>query len=318
MPKKEGGSSTTASHRAIPTPSQTIGQGDDISKLMEAITNSEKKVLARIDTMDKKVDSKYQELHKIIDSLSADLKGNISAVRDEVLAEINTVQSACAAHEAQLTSLEEANNEYSDRVVDVEAQLAKLNDEVSKLSQKVEDLEGRQRRDNIRILGVKETFQLGPRPTQTVAKLLQDCLKLDAVPTLDRAHRSLQPEPGKGNTRPRPKPQWPRTIIVKFHYHQEQQEVLQKAAATTSLEFDGQKIMIFPDLPQAVVKRRAAFKDTKELLRPHHPRVRFGMVYPAKLRITSPLGEEIFACPNAAMDYTLANFSQIPQNEAVE
>lgn len=309
---------SNVSEPASPTPSETSSHGEDLAKLMEAIANSEKTVLARIDTMEKKTDLKYQELHQNIESLSTDVKGSITAVRDEVMAEISSIQLTCNAQEARLTSLEEANNVYSDRVVDLETQVSQLKNEVSNLNQKVEDIEGRQRRDNIRILGVKEVFVLGPRPTQSVAKLLQDCLQLEAMPTLDRAHRSLLPEPGKGNVRQKPTAkQWPRAIIVKFHYHQEKVEVMRKAAAMTSLEFEGEKIMIFPDLPQAVAKRRAAFKDTKELLR-NYPDVRFGMVYPAKLRITSALGEKVFSSPVAAKNYVLTNFSQAQENVTVE
>uniref|UniRef100_A0A8C5ER82 Transposase n=1 Tax=Gouania willdenowi TaxID=441366 RepID=A0A8C5ER82_GOUWI len=164
------------------------------------------------------------------------------------------------------------------------------------LVNKTEDLEGRQRRCNIRILGVREQFETGTRPVACVAKLLQELLSLDAAPTLDAAHRSLQPAPVRG--------QRPRPLIVKFHYNQEKLEVLRKAARNGPLLYNNDKILIFPDLPPTVVRRRGAFKDVKELLRGCQD-VRYGMLYPAKLRISSPLGEKFFTDPVAAKDYTM-------------
>lgn len=122
---------SNVSEPASPTPSETSSHGEDLAKLMEAIANSEKTVLARIDTMEKKTDLKYQELHQNIESLSTDVKGSITAVRDEVMAEISSIQLTCNAQEARLTSLEEANNVYSDRVVDLETQVSQLKNEVS-------------------------------------------------------------------------------------------------------------------------------------------------------------------------------------------
>lgn len=124
--------------------------------------------------------------------------------------------------------------------------------------------------------------------------LLQELLGLDTAPTLDRAHRSLQPVPRAG--------QRPRPFIVRFHYYQEKVDVLRRAAQNSPLMHNGDQIFIFPDLPPTVVKKRAAFKEVKDLLRGQRG-VRFGMLYPAKLRITSPSGESVFTDPVMAKDY---------------
>lgn len=71
---------------------------------------------------------------------------------------------------------------YSNKVVDMETQVLQLKKEVSRLNQKTEDLEGRQRQCNIQILGIKEKFEGGSRPTHLVAKLLQEYLGLDTAP----------------------------------------------------------------------------------------------------------------------------------------
>ncbi|KAK7918793.1 hypothetical protein WMY93_010077 [Mugilogobius chulae] len=263
---------------------------------MAAIASSEQSVLARIDNMDLKVESKTQVLNNTIDSLRTHLVDQIDGVRTEFGVKLGALAANADANQARLTSLEEATNAYTDRIVELEQQVCSLKDNVTALFDKTEDLEGRQRRCNIRILGVKEQFEAGSRPVTSVAKLLQEVLALDTTPTLDRAHRGLQPIPMRG--------QRPRPFIVKFHYYQEKLEVLRLAAKKGPLSYNGDTVLIFPDLPSTVAKRRGTFRGVKDLLR-KCPDVKFGMLYPARLRITSSLGEKIFTDPEAAKDYVV-------------
>ncbi|KAK7922547.1 hypothetical protein WMY93_009449 [Mugilogobius chulae] len=112
--------------------------------------------------------------------------------------------------------------------------------------------------------------------------MLKGMLSLNFVPTLDRAHRGLRPPPGDGEP--------PRVIVVKFHYFQEREEVFRKAASSAPLLLHGKRISIFPDYTDAVARRRAAFKEAKRLLR-DCTGVKFGILFPAVLRITTSTGE---------------------------
>lgn len=96
MPKKNVTSKAAckAPSPAEETHPETSLGAMDVAKLMAVITNSEQTVLARIDTMDKKVDSN-------------------------------------AAQYARITSLEDATNAYSDRVVDLQSQVLQLKEEVT-------------------------------------------------------------------------------------------------------------------------------------------------------------------------------------------
>ncbi|CAI5644310.1 unnamed protein product [Oreochromis niloticus] len=214
----------------------------DMAALMAAIASSEKNVVAKICTLEAKVETKCQALND-----HSNVSDQIDEVQTELCAKIDALATTCTDHHSRLTSLEEAANTYSDRIVDLEKQVHDLKEIVSALSDKTEDLEGRQRRCNIRILGVREHLKTGTRPVNPVAQLLKEVLALDTAPTLDRAHRSLQPVPAR-DQRPRP-------LIVKFHYFQEKEEVLRRAALNSPLTHNGDRILIFPDLPSAVAKR---------------------------------------------------------------
>lgn len=237
----------------------------DVNGIMEAIANSEEKILARID------------------SSTADLNEKIGSIRTEL-----------AQQSSRLQDVEVGLSEYSDRTVTVESEVGQLKLEVAKLTQKLDDLEGRQRRCNARIVGVKEGFESSGKPTEVFATMLKEILGLNFVPTLDRAHRSLRPLPKTGDP--------PRAVVVKFHYFQEREDVFRRAGATPLL-LQGKRISIFPDYTNEVTKRRAAFTEAKRLLR-SCINVRFGLLYPATLRITTATGQEKrFMDPTEAMDF---------------
>ena len=133
----------------------------------------------------------------------------------------------------------------------------------------------------------------------SVAKLLQDILSLDYVPTLDPAHRSLRPEP-RGSKPPRP-------IIVKFHYFQQKVEILRKASRASAIQHDGQRISIYPDYTAAVVMKRAAFTEVRWLLH-RCKETKCGIVSPTTLKITTPQGQQkSFDNPAKAKEYIIAH-----------
>ncbi|CAL1598226.1 unnamed protein product [Knipowitschia caucasica] len=238
----------------------------EVSGIMEAIANSEKRILDRID-------SKTNDLNDKIDTLREDM----------------------VKQETRLKDVESGLNEYSDRTVELESDVGQLKLEVARLTSKLDDLEGRQRRCNSRIVGVKEGLESTGKPADVIATMLKDVLNLGFTPLLDRAHRL------RGIRRPDGDP--PRVIVVKFHYFREKEEVFRKAALSSPLTLQDRRISIFPDYTADVVKKRAAFSEAKQLLR-GCAGVRFGMLFPAVLRITSATGQDKrFTDPSAAVDY---------------
>ncbi|CAM4608411.1 unnamed protein product [Leuciscus chuanchicus] len=108
---------------------------------------------------------------------------------------------------------------------------------------------------------------------------------------VDRSHRRLAPRRPGGN---------PRAIIVRMHYYQDREEILKKARQLAPLKFNGQQIAIFPDFTARVAKARAAFTEGKKRIY-NRSDVRYGFIYPAKLRITCDQRE--FIDPDKAMDF---------------
>lgn len=82
---------------------------------------------------------------------------------------------------------------------------------------------------------------------------------------------------------------------------------MQKVMSTRDLTFRGQRILIFRDLPPEVARRRAAFTPARKILR-DKPGVKFGLLYPAKLRVTHNGSERLFTDPEEARQYATRHF----------
>lgn len=121
---------------------------------------------------------------------------------------------------------------------------------------------------------------------------------MDREIMVDRSHRTPQVQRVKEKPRP---------IIAKLHYYQDSVEVLRRARqAGGALKYRQALISIFPDYPPSVARARSAFNDVKQLLR-GRAGVRYGVIHPAKFRITHHGIEKDFLDPEAAMSYVKAS-----------
>ncbi|KAJ4947096.1 hypothetical protein JOQ06_009138 [Pogonophryne albipinna] len=98
-----------------------------------------------------------------------------------------------------------------------------------------------------------------------------------------------------------------RPFILRVHYFQEKERIQRLARQKGRLEFQGKQILIFPDYSADLSRRRAAFSEVKELLRKEEG-VRYGLLYPARLRISFNGQTKMFENPQAAKDFVMAKF----------
>ncbi|KAI4886249.1 hypothetical protein NFI96_009875 [Prochilodus magdalenae] len=221
------------------------------------------------------------------DSLKAELQG----VKAEIVNNMAAIHSEVDQVKATLKDMEGGLSTWSDEVTTLQATVAGLKAELAEIREKCVDMEGRMRRCNIRILGVAETR--GSGSTASVTKLLREVLQLDKDVLVDRSHRSTAPKRSDGKPRP---------IIAKLHYYQDCVEVLTRARAHAPLRFNGENIAIFPDYTASVAKARASFTEVRQMLR-NRPGVRFGILFPARFRITYKGEEKEFTDAVKAMSY---------------
>lgn len=229
------------------------------------------------------LDSLKEDICGRIDSLTSDLRTEISSVRTELKKATEPLLQKINEHGQTLKELELATSDHGDRLSSLDSTVNALKTQVKTLTDKCEDLEGRSRRNNLRLVGIPEGSE-GQRPTEFIGGLLKDLLKLDEAPLLDRAHRTLRAKPRTGEP--------PRPVLIRVHFFHIRNEILRRANETSRgspLLFQGKKLSIFPDYTAAVAKRRAAFGGVKRELWAC-PGVKFGLMYPALLKITLPGG----------------------------
>ncbi|KAL0160270.1 hypothetical protein M9458_043995, partial [Cirrhinus mrigala] len=217
-----------------------------------------------------------QTIDNRIEEMASTLRGEISALKSETQAAIQALQTMTAQHGSTLADLEQSVTHSSDAISKLQSEVKRLSSEVNTLTDKCMDLEGRSRRQNMRIVRLKEGTERGKEMNTFVSELLKEVLSMDEYPLVDRAHRALRMRPN--DTDP------PRSLIVRLHYFRDVTTILRKAADRRDLVYNGQKIRIFLDFTPEVAKRRAAFNRARELLC-DKPGVRYGTLFPAKLRV---------------------------------
>lgn len=223
------------------------------------------------------------------------IKGELQAVKSEIINNTAALSAEIDQMKGTVKEVEEGLSVWSNEVATLKNTVKELKAEMVGLKEKCEDMEGRMRRCNIRIIGVPETPD--SCSTTSVAKLLAEVLRMDVEPLVDRSHRGL------GSKKPGGKPY---VIVAKLHYYKDCVEVLRRAHTQGPLRFKGDPIVIFPDYTASVAKARAAFTEVRKLLRDRQG-VRFGILFPARLRVTYKGEDMEFIDPAKAMAYVKEN-----------
>lgn len=240
-----------------------------------------------------------QTIDTRIEEVSATIRGELLALKTETQNAIHVLKTSSDQHGTSIADLERAATQSADAITTLESEIKRLRAETNQLTEKYMDLEGRTRRQNIRIAMLREGAEKGAELSGFASQLLKDVLTLDDLPLVDRAHRALRRRPD--DTGP------PRTLVVRLHYYRDVTMILRKAATLRDLTYRGQKIRIFPDFTPEIAQRRAAFNGARALLR-DKPGVRYGLLYPAKLKVTYRGTETMFTDAKEAQKFAELHF----------
>lgn len=227
------------------------------------------------------------------------MRTELKAVKDDAEIKFSTLQSNVTALEETVSSVTSATSQMSDTITELESTVSRLRSQVDVLTEKCVDLEGRSKRQNLRLVGIKEGMEFGRKTGDFVAEVLKEVLELEETPLVDRAHRALRSRPESEAP--------PRHIILKIHYSCVFEDIVNRVSKKRDLMFRGQRIFIFRDFPAAVVKQRAAFTPVRALLR-GKPGVKYGLLYPARLRVTLNGKETIFTDHLKALEFAERHF----------
>ncbi|XP_055490156.1 uncharacterized protein LOC129696355 [Leucoraja erinacea] len=217
-----------------------------------------------------------QQIEEVNDNINL-IESNFNSRLDPIIDTVNQQTAAIT----ELESIAETSAETTKRPLSENKRLADL---LNKITEKCIDVEGRQRRQNLRIVGVQEGKEGNKDLRDFAADILKKVFNLDQKPLLDRAHRALRRPSASAP---------PRQLIVKVQYDLVLDDIMKKIAGNRNLLFEGDKISIFRDYPVEVARRRVLFSETRGILKKIQ-NLRYGLMYPAILRVTYKQKEHIF------------------------
>lgn len=232
-----------------------------------------------------------KELQAALGENLVSIKSEIQALRSELSSEITIIRREFTGLRSTVTDMEKSLSTCTDDIVSLQTKVDTMAKELVKLENKCEDLESRSRRNNVRIIGIPEENILS---ASDVSTLLMEAFKLEKEPLVDRAHRTLAPKPRTGER--------PRAMIVRLHYYADCARILQKARELQRIKMHNMTISVFPDHTAKTARARAAFNEVRQQLRGIQG-VRFGILHPAKLRITYEGVQRDFVSPEEAKAY---------------
>ena len=282
---RPGPQAATASSSEPPAPAEVASThaGSDIAALKLEMLASLRKDIA---------DIFKKELQDTLGDALSTIKLDLQTVKTQLANDKAANDATMSKLKGTVGEMEHALNECSDDITEMKATIKSLTANVAKLENKCEDLESRSRRNNVRIVGVPE----GPDTctTAAVAALLKEAFDLVKEPLLDRSHRTLQPKPKPGDR--------PRAIVCSFHYHSDCVDILRRARELRQIKFRDLTISVFPDHTAKIARARAAFNEVRRQLRGIDG-ARYGLIHPARLRITYNGVEKDFVSAEEASDY---------------
>uniref|UniRef100_A0A096LVD8 L1 transposable element RRM domain-containing protein n=1 Tax=Poecilia formosa TaxID=48698 RepID=A0A096LVD8_POEFO len=204
------------------------------------------------------------------------IKLELHGVKTELSASITAIRSEVDALKVTVADMDGQLSSRTDDVVSLKSDLVRLSAQVLALNRKYEDLESRSRRNNIRIIGLPE--ERGPVSADTISTLLKDAFGLE---------KDLVVEPRKSHMLLDKGPIVKSYIFdsVRLHYYSDCADILRRARAQQRVKVGDSTVSIFPDFTPQTAKARAAFNDVRRQLR-EVPDIRFGLLHPARLRIT--------------------------------
>lgn len=233
------------------------------------------------------------ELHAALGDNLSSIKSELLVLKTELSSSISSMQQKYTGLKDTVSEMEQSLSTCTDDIGTLRAKVEYMSGELVKLESKCDDLESRSRRNNVRIVGVPEDTP-DNLSTEYVSKLLMEAFTLEKEPLVDRAHRTLAPKPKPGER--------PRAIVARLHYYTDCANILKKARELQRIKLHNMTISVFPDYTAKTARARAAFNEVRRQLRDIEG-VRFGILHPAKLRITYEGVQRDFTSPAEAKEF---------------
>lgn len=221
------------------------------------------------------------------------LKTEFSNKLDGVISAVNGLRGELSGCKARITETEERISTAEDDVTFLKNRCESLEGRVVTLTSKLDSYENRSRRSNLRLVNLPESAE-GSDTCAFLERWLPEALGLPATATpmvIELAHRISAGPKLPGNAPPRP-------LIMKFLNYRDKVRVQDAARRKGKILYNDRQVMLFPDVSAELHKQRRKFDEVKRKLRELN--VQYGIVFPARLRVTHSGRSHFFDNPKEA------------------
>lgn len=164
-----------------------------------------------------------------------------------------------------------------------------LQQQMTGLMERVEEAEGRNRRNNVRVIGLPERCE-GDRPAEFMEEWFKTHITDEGLSSyfcIERAHR-IPTGPPRPGTLPRP-------LIVRVLNYRDRDLLLKAAREKGTVLYENRKISLYPDYTVIVQKQRLSYQPIKQKLR--KLQVNYALLFPARLKIIYDKKTHFFESP---------------------
>ena len=254
-------------------PGEGAAGGTKEQALPEALQLHLDKVLEAINASREALEHKIESVVVDVNLLRADHKKVAEKVKEQetLLAEMRPELGATTSH------------------------VRELNEKIETVERRMEELEGRDRRSNIRLVGLPEEIE-GPDMVGFLESWLrEEVVKEGLSPffALERAHRvpACRPQPGMPA----------RAVVAKLLHYRDRDTILQKAREHGPYSVNNAKVSMFPDYTLNVQRRRFSFMAVKRELR--EAGIQYSLMFPARLKVMLDGNTTFFNEPEEAWSW---------------
>uniref|UniRef100_A0A669AXN8 L1 transposable element RRM domain-containing protein n=1 Tax=Oreochromis niloticus TaxID=8128 RepID=A0A669AXN8_ORENI len=220
----------------------------------------------------------------IVDKVTSNISKVLDSKIHEVIKPINELTEKFDNLIERMGTVEQRVSDLEDVTATSEPRIAALETQLKKAMERLESFENQSRRQNVRIIGLKEGAE-GRAPVDFFKKWIPEVLGLQqGAITVDRAHRTGPPMRLTGT-------EGPRAVLVRLHHYTDTQKILQAARAKCTVNTEAGKVSFYQDFSAEVVRKRKESVNAREALR--EAGIKYSFLYPAIIKIFNPDGTNI-------------------------
>lgn len=233
-------------------------------------------------------------LKDVMEAMSG-VRTSLEQRMDTISTDIMLIKADMGKNREKVQQLEVTTSSLVADTTELQRSVRVLEDFRTFAEAKLDDYEGRNRRNNVRILGVPEKFE-GQSTDLFVEELITKHLQpkgLSKFFVVERAHRVPGGRPRTGTA--------PRPIVARLLNYRDRDVILQHARVAPPLKLDNSTVTFFPDFTQMVQRQRRSFQGLKQRLCDQG--LKYAMLFPARLRVEANGKAWFFDNPESASEW---------------